>query len=437
MSCVGVSGAVSDTPHGIISSKCWAGLPDVLKGETMETLTLEMLNEAVRTGGSANMCERIVLVPAGGVEGVVAPAKYTANGNATYVFEDRIVDGREGSSRVVLIDSKTSHANRLEKTITDAMKDGDGVLSMMPRIRVTYETKIAGAKTYFDNELPHRGFDGHIRVGTHNGEFTSQVETYIQARNSTLDNLLPLFELSPVTVIFGGWDSTRSRNQLRIPSVFTGEIIGVLANQNSRDDDLSIHRAGARVDPVEASVSFPDKNDRKSILNAAVDVSAGAAKSFERDGKGSTIGLGAIPPSADKKVLDGVAISKAICIHVLSFATLRTFRFGKGKEGDEAIRALIAAVLLRAMAGYNADPVLRANCFLTETAPASMTLDKRFGNKEELQPLTIETAEQLLQDAYNQAHEKAGIMWEGQTFEVTGNPEVINNSSAEENEGTN
>lgn len=36
-------------------------------------------------------------------------------------------------------------------------------------------------------------------------------------------------ELSPETVIFGGWDSTRSKNQLRIPSVLVGETYGVLS----------------------------------------------------------------------------------------------------------------------------------------------------------------------------------------------------------------
>ncbi|OZG65046.1 type I-G CRISPR-associated RAMP protein Csb1/Cas7g [Bifidobacterium eulemuris] len=401
----------------------------------METLTLEMLNEAVRTGGPASLCERIELEPAGGVEGVVAPAKYVGNSGPTYIIEKRFIAGDEEPKRVILLDSRPSQSNRLEKTISDAMKDGEGVLSKMPRIRVTYETKTTGATTFLDNELPHRAFDGHIRVGTHDGSLTSEVEEYIQARNATLENLLPLFNLSPDTVTFGGWDSTRSRNQLRIPSVFSGEVIGVLADQSN--DDPVIHRAGARVDPVEASVSFEDKKDRDAIVKAAVDLSKKTADKFikDNDGKGSTIGLGAIPPSADKdKDFDGVAISKAICIHVLSFATLRTFRFGKGKEGDEAIRALIAAVLLRAMVGYNADPVLRANCYLVETGPATMTLDRRGGNKTELEPLTIEVAEQLLQEAYDQAHAKAGITWEGQTFEVVGNPEVINNSSDEGND---
>ena len=63
--------------------------------------------------------------------------------------------------------------------------------------------------------------------------------------------------------------------------------------------------------------------------------------------------MGAIPPSAKKDVLDGVSVRKVISTRVLSFATVRTFHFGKGVEGDAAIRALILAVLLRDIAGYD------------------------------------------------------------------------------------
>lgn len=74
---------------------------------------------------------------------------------------------------------------------------------------------------------------------------------------------------------------------------------------------------------------------------------------FIGSGKGSIIGLGAIPPSADKGALDGVSVRGIVSSRVLSFTMLRTFHFGKGVEGDAAIRALIAAALLRAMAGYD------------------------------------------------------------------------------------
>ncbi|MFR4832960.1 MAG: hypothetical protein ACLUA4_09760 [Bifidobacterium sp.] len=133
-----------------------------------------------------------------------------------------------------------------------------------------------------------------------------------------------------------------------------------------------------------------------------------------------------------KGALDGVSVRGIVSSRVLSFTMLRTFHFGKGVEGDAAIRALIAAALLRAMAGYDENPVVRANCALTETGKPLVVLNKRYGEKEEFEPLTAESTEKLLEEAYTQAREKAGIVWNGQEFLVQGNPAVLDNASAEE-----
>lgn len=144
-----------------------------------------------------------------------------------------------------------------------------------------------------------------------------------------------------------------------------------------------------------ASINVDSKNDRVKIVGDSVDLSDKTKASFEKTGKGSTIGLGAIPPSAKKDLLDGVSVCKVISTRVVSFATVRTFHFGKGAEGDAAIRALIIAVLLRDIAGYDANPFIRANCFLSETGKPTVVLNKRYGEKEELEPLTVDLTEKL------------------------------------------
>jgi len=394
----------------------------------MRALTIEDLIAAAHVGGAGSLVMRQELEPASGPDGIIAPAKYTGDGGATYVYAMRYEGNQEKPLRTVLIDSKGSFANRAEETTTEAMRTSTGLLANMPHITVRYDTA-DGEKTYFDNQLPHRAFDGHIRVGDYEGASTSKAEAYIKARNSTLENLLPLFELSPETVIFGGWDSTRSKNQLRIPSVMVGETYAILADQ---EGDPAVHRAGGRVDPVEASINVSSKTDREKIVDDSIDLSDGTKASFKKLGKGSSIGLGAIPPSAKKDLLDGVSVRSVISTRVLSFATVRTFHFGKGVEGDAAIRALIIAVLLRDIAGYDDNSFIRANCFLADTGKPTVVLNKRYGEKEELEPLTSETAEKLLEEAYAQAHEKAGITWEGQEFLVQGNPAVLANASAED-----
>lgn len=400
----------------------------------MAVLSINDLNSASRLGGPSTLSEQTVLVPAAGGEGIVAPAKYVDGNAASYVYEDRYIGGE--LLRVVLIDSRPSQANRLEDHIVKAIKDGHPILSRMPRIEVTYEMEDGSGSTiqrsYFDSQLPHRAFDAHIRVGSVDGRPTSELPAYINARNATAEDMSALLDLSPITVAFGGWDSTRRKNQLRIASPFNGEIIGVLANQR---DPEPVRRAGARVDPVDASIKF-DKADAKVIGGiVASEVSEKTRADFEKSGKGSKLGLGAIPPQTGNAAdLDGIAVSSIIRTHVLSFSTLRALRFGKGPDGDAAIRVLLAAVILDAMAGSNAELNLRANCMLREATAPKTVLDRRFGVQEDLEMLDLAHADELLERAYQQAYDVAGVDWHGQVLRVTGNALVTKAGTAEESD---
>lgn len=104
----------------------------------MREITLEDLNAAARSGGAGSLAVRIELEPAAGPDGIVAPAKYVdPRGNATYVYEKRYV-GEPEARKVVLIDSSTSFKNRVEETITEAQRTGEGLLATMPRVTVEY-----------------------------------------------------------------------------------------------------------------------------------------------------------------------------------------------------------------------------------------------------------------------------------------------------------
>lgn len=157
----------------------------------MRNISIDDINAAILNGGAGSLLVRVELEPASGLDGIIAPAKYAGANNATYVYEKRYL-GEEKPQKVVLIDSKGSFANRVEETITEARRTGEGLLASMPHIVVKYDDE-SGSKTYCDSQLPHRGFDGHIRVGVHDGKSTSEAKEYIDARNSTLENLLPLF----------------------------------------------------------------------------------------------------------------------------------------------------------------------------------------------------------------------------------------------------
>ena len=136
------------------------------------------------------------------------------------------------------------------------------------------------------------------------------------------------------------------------------------------------------------------------------------------------LGIGAIPPSLEQ--LGGVTCQAIIRSHVLSFAALRALRFDSPTpEGDVACRALLAALALNGLARSDAELLLRANCDLVETGPAVVALDKRYGQKESFEPLSIDQAQELLSAAIDHAIQAANLTWDGSVLVVEGNPAIL------------
>ena len=395
----------------------------------MEDLTLDTLLRASRPGGPTALGSVGQLRPAAGEHALVAPAKYTDSAGAVYVYEDRFIEG--AFREVVLLDSRSSTANRMEDAIALAIEDGDELLARMPHITVSYTDKEGQIHRYRDYTLPHRAFDAHVRLGTVDGKPVSQVPEFRAARDASPHDAWPLFALSPVTVLLGGWDSSRRTNQARFPSAITGEIIGVIEAEGRTAQ--AAQRSGARLDPVGASVRLDSAVAVELAEGQADEISPKLLQKISKQ-KGtvsaSNLGLGAIPPGTE--ALDGIAVATAIRSYSLSFSTLRRLRFGKGAEGDAAIRALLAALGLVAMVRNDAETFLRANCHLVESAPTQMVLDKRQGNLAAVKPPTIAEADALLQAAYDHAAQAAGIDWRGQSFDVIGNPAVIAGAEAKD-----
>lgn len=381
-----------------------------------EQLTLDHLLQAARAGGPSVLSSVTRLVPAAGPHGRIAPARYTTrSGNATYVYEDRFVNGEPAIT--VLIDSKSSMGNRLEDALQDAIADGHSLLERLPRIEVTYD-QADDVRTFSCLTLPHRAFDAHIRAGEIDGVPTTQHPDYVRARNSNPSSALDMLNTSFATVSFGAWDSSRRARQARYPSLMVGEIIGVLVSQDG--DPRPAKFSGARVDPVAMGLDL-DAKGAEAILEPQTHE---YSKKFleKKTKKASELGLGAIPPSDEG--LAGISTREIIRSHVLSFALLRRLRFGQGPDGDANIRALIAATLLAAMARSDSELHLRANCHLREVAAPEVLLDLRNGEELALSPITIEQSDALLAAAY-EAAKPHGVDWTGVTLRVTGNPIVV------------
>jgi CRISPR-associated protein Csb1 len=404
----------------------------------MQKITLDLLMQASLPGGASCLTSVTDLEPAAGPQASVAPAKFasTTRGEkkGEYAYESRFLDG--ASATAVIIDSKQSQLNRCEDELAKAIADGHPVLSRLPRIEVTY-SRDGAEETYSDVTLPHRAFDGHIRAGSVDGKSVTQLDLYRAIRNATPTNARALLEASPISLIFGGWDSSRATRQGRWRSALVGEIIRFCAD---REPAL---RGGARVDPVGMQVRLTEGKlkeiadaQRAELSRGLYDKATKPATKKAKDDKGdqlisaSMLGLGGIPPTLD--ALSGVACHKIVRSHVLSFATLRQMRFGAGPEGDTACRALLAALALNALARSDSELRVRANCDLRESAPSAVDIDQRGGGRLTLAPLKIDEADALLAEALADAEAKAAITWNGVVLKVAGHPAIAQGAVADE-----
>lgn len=417
------------------------------QNESQNTITLADLLDNLELGGGSVITSITELEPAAGLHASVAPAKFVDGSKSVFAYENRYIE--DDAQKVVLIDSKQSELNRAEAAIEQGRQYGDEAVVKIPRAVVTYETE-NGPVEYSDMELSHRIFDGHFRAGRVDGKPITENDQYRALRNCTPADMSALLNTAPAALLFGAWDSTRKSNQVRLRSALVGEIIGVLADQEPGAEHRQARRGGARVDAVAASVKLAPKdmeslvNDQEAELSPKNikknrDAIAAASKAKNKDAahvSASGIGLGSIPPSLEET--GAVACRRIIRSWVLSLATLRQLRFGqdetKDKDKNIAARALLAALGLNAIARAERELYIRANCDLIESSAPVVTLDQRSGKKKEFAPLTVEDTDQLLLEAIKKAKEVGVADWNGQTFNVEGNPSIIANATAEDAE---
>ena len=410
----------------------------------MRTLDLDLLLSATAAGGPSCLASTTRLRPAGGMHTAVAPAKYLqgtgSSATSVYVYERRFLEGE--SRHTVLIDSKQSQLNRLETELDRARQDGHPVLARIPHVRVTYGEG-EDVRTFTDLTLPHRVYDAHVRAGTVDGVPTTQTALYRSVRDANPADARALLDVSPITLVLGGWDSSRRSSQGRWRSALVGEIVGFVpaAVPPQAGKAQAFGRGGARIDPVGMQMQVPgsvlkqmaqDQRDELSTGNFdKVTKQADAAKA--KPVGASELGFGGIPPALSS--LGGVACEPILRTHVLSFAALRQMRFRAGPDGDSACRALLAALALAGLARSDAELCLRANCDLVEDGPTAMTLDQRGGKELVLQAPDIAAADALLAAALQEAERLAGVTWSGLALDVVGNPDVVRGAVAQDAEG--
>lgn len=347
----------------------------------------EKIKSGAKFGGPVALTEVTHLKPAGGDHELIAPAKYL-NPNAkskgetgTYVFEVRFIEGKPVNT--VLIDSRSSAVNRMEQALQDAIdEDCVEALRYIPRIKVTVpgpEEENGFVKTsYTDLELPHRAFDSNVRFAKEiQDEKSESHKRYDKARKATQRNALDLFNLSPITVLFGGWDAHEGIGT-KFPSAVVSETTGYLARQDCKPEETIRRRSGAKIDPGVKS---------------------------KKEGAVPEEGIGMLPPRIE--AVDCVSVKDIIRTHILSFSTLRQLRFydagEKIAEKNESIRTLLACVAIYGFVAANENLAYRSQCLLSLKELPKCIIEYSSGDKaKDIGPITIDQAKELLDKAFNE-----------------------------------
>ncbi|HEX7322898.1 MAG TPA: type I-U CRISPR-associated protein Cas7 [Mycobacterium sp.] len=391
----------------------------------MSKLSYSQLAAACEPGGATALSVVTELALAGGPQAGVAPERYVVGRDTpAFCYETRLIDGEPAAT--VVIDQKQSQLNRIETAILHSIRDGHPIMGRVPRVRVSYD---GGRTGYTDLELPQRVYDGHIRAGTVDGRPVTDHPVYRAARDCSTANARALLELSPGSLVFGSWDSTRRDRQCRHRSALSSEVIGVLADQ--RDGSVRESKTGVgRVDPVGHSIALTADQLRVVLAGQqdelSPDLLAKVEQAVKRNGDkidaGPLLGVGDVAPVLAEPGV--VSCRRVIRTQVLSFAVLRQLWFDSGLAGDVSCRALLAAYALAGLTRSNAELNFRSDCDLVEAGPTSVKLDARHGDFVALDPPSIEEADALLERAIAEVKREADIVWHGQVFEVAGNPTV-------------
>lgn len=377
-------------------------------------MSLSALTEHLRRGGAATLNHPATYAVAEGA--VIAPARYAGRSGSEFVMEQRFVDGAFRTT--TLIDSKGSQSNRSEDGLLDA-REGGGPAAQIPVIAVHY-----GDQVLLDWQFPHRAFDAHIRAGSQDGTPVVEQGWYRGLRDASAVDLSPVFTVSPITLAFGGWDSSRKQGQLRLRSLFVSELFGLVSDD--AEGRLS-RRSGARLDPLGQDFHVSPDEFETLLERQREHMSPSTVKKLEAElakarkaKEGATLsaaalGLGGVPPGLEAP--HGVAVPEVRRARTVSLAGLRRLRFGGSADEDVAARTALLAVLLLGAAHADADPEIRAYCDVA--APRGpVLLDDEVIEID----LSIAACTEFLADAIAELPDR--LAWEGQVQRIDGDPSL-------------
>ena len=398
-------------------------------------LTYEELRSDV-AGGAVGIRCRTVLEPLGGRGDKVFPPTYGVPDNAEtkYATEERNVPSETGSAGAVVpsvvLDSVASQANRLELALLGAIRRGE-LVAPVTSVDFRPIEGLSGLDRISDYEASHRIFDAILRDSYDGGHLFRNGVVGRAVTGARPRDAAGLYQHSPHTLLFGGWDSTGPRGGLgaKYERAITSEIVAVGVTRgvstSSRIDSASIElQAGPLYQATDGTWTLEedkaelDSNGKAKLLGAK----DGARQGGREAGRPSQANHGNITPSIERRA-GGVTAEKIIGTTVLSFIQLRRLRFPTGPDGaalDDRQRseaevaahtALAALGLAAAALAFEEGFDLRSRCVLVNAAPVVFESVLRGGA---IGPFELSSADalKLVAECADRAS-AAGLPWRG------------------------
>lgn len=327
--------------------------------------TTDIFNSWLASDGPVALHLRQKLLPIETDEsgrGVIFPPTYADIGYNV----DTLADG----TRVAMIDTVGSQANRLEPIFKSTGKDAEGretnpLASLVPQVEIILHKaggKKANKKQVDDEEseghiekrslldLAHRSADAVVRASP---TLAKEMDNAFMAiRNS--GNAAPLAAIAPTSLVFGVWDS-RGDSAVKIPRLVRSII---------RAWDVEVLHSAAQFNSVWKALSEEQKQELEKAAKAkkiklSVKGFADAPATFRTDKNQFVNGA----PNPEARVLGGVLakgeIERDVTINLVALRSIR------GKDADETKQLqkyLLSLAVLAATADI--ELFLREGCLL-------------------------------------------------------------------------